>query len=119
MKFAQYLASFAIIAVVLSLNAFAKNEHSGKFTLTDTVQIGSTELTPGDYKAEWSGPADAVKVDITKNGKTVATTEGKIKDLQHPAPYSAVSTKAIGSDTKAIDEIDFGNRREALVLSGE
>lgn len=119
MKFAQYLSLFAIIAVVLSLNAFAKNEHSGKFTLTETVQIGSTELAPGDYKAEWSGPADALKVDITKNGKTVATTEGKIRDLQHPAPYDAVSTKSIRSDAKAIDEIDFGNRREALVFSGE
>jgi hypothetical protein len=113
------MASIAIIGAVLSLDAFAKNEHSGKFTLADTVQIGSTELTPGDYKAEWSGTGDAVKVDITKNGKTVATAEGKIKDLQRPAPYDAVVTKTLANDTKALDEIDFSNRREALILSGE
>jgi hypothetical protein len=119
MNFAKYLASFAIVAAALSLNAFAKDSHSGKFTLADTVRVGSTELAPGDYKVEWSGPADAVKVEITKNGKTVATAQGTVKDLQRPSPYDAVSTRTLANDTKAIDEIDFGNRREALVLSGE
>jgi hypothetical protein len=119
MKFAQYLASFTIVATVLSLNAFAKDTHSGNFTVTETVQVGSTELAPGNYKAEWSGPADAVKVDIKKNGKTVATADGKIKDLAQPSPYDAVTVKTLGSDAKALNEIDFNNRREALVLSGE
>jgi hypothetical protein len=119
MKYAQFLAVFAIVAAVLLVNAFAKDNHSGNFTVSDTVQVGSTELPPGDYKAEWSGPADAVKVDIKKNGKTVATAEGKIKDLAQPSPYNSVTTKPLGDDTKTIDEIDFNNRREALVLSGE
>lgn len=119
MKFAQSLATFAIVATALSLTAYAKDNHSGKFTLAETAQVGSTELAPGDYKAEWSGPADAVKVDIKKNGKTVATVEGKIKDLAQPSPYDAVTTKTLANDAKALDEIDFNNRKEALVLGGE
>jgi hypothetical protein len=119
MKFAQYLTSFAIVALALSLSAFAKESHSGKFTLADTVQVGSTELAPGDYKAEWSGPAHDVKVAIIKNGKTIATAPGQIKDLQRPSPYDAVLTKTLSNDTKTIGEIDFSNRSEALVLGGE
>jgi hypothetical protein len=119
MKFAQDLATFAIVAAVLSLNAFAKDNHSGNFTVAETVQVGSTQLPPGDYKAEWSGPADAVKVDIKQHGKTVATAEGKIKDLGQPSPYNAVTTTTLGNDAKAIDEIDFSNRNEALVFTGE
>jgi hypothetical protein len=119
MKFVQYVASFAVVSLVLSLSAFAKDSHSGKFTLADTVQIGSTQLSPGDYKVEWNGPANNVKIEIIKNGKTVATTDGQIKNLQQPAHYDAVLTKTAQDNTKTLDEIDFNNRSEALVLAGE
>ena len=100
MKFVQYFASFAIVALVLSLSAFAKDSHSGKFTLSDTVQVGSTQLAPGDYKAEWNGLADNVKIDIIQNGKTVATTEGKIQTLAQRSPYDAVSTKDLPNNNE-------------------
>ena len=119
MKFIQYLASFAVLALVLSLNAFAKDNNSGKFTLTDTVQVGSTQLAPGSYKAEWNGPANDLKVDIMKNGKTVATAQGKVQELQKPAPYTAVLTKTLQNNSKQLDEIEFDNHTEAIVLSGE
>jgi hypothetical protein len=119
MKSVQYFASFAIVALALSVGAFAKDSHSGTFTLSDTVQVGSTQLAPGNYKAEWSGPANDVKVDIVQNGKTVATTQGKIQDLQKASPYDAVLTKTLPDNTKALDEIEFGNHTEALILGGE
>jgi hypothetical protein len=118
MKFSQYFASVAMLALMLSVTAFAKDSHSGNFAVADTVQMGTTQLAPGKYKAEWSGPADDVKVDITQNGKTVATTQGKIIDLQRPSPYDAVLTKTLADQTKTINEIDFNNRKQALVLGG-
>ena len=119
MKIAKYFASFAILTLALSLGAFAKDNHSGSFTLFETVRVGSTDLEPGHYKAEWSGTANDVKVDILRDGKTVATTQGAIKNLPQPSPYNAVSTKTLQDNTKALDEIDFNNRSEALVLGGE
>jgi hypothetical protein len=119
MKLVKYFASFAIVALVLSLSAFAKDTHSGKFIVSDPVQVGSTQLAPGSYKAEWSGPADNVKIDIIQKGKTVATTQGKIQTLQQPAPYDAVLTKALDNNTKQLDEIEFSHQTEALVLAGE
>ena len=118
MKFAQFVAAFAILASVLSVNSFAKANHSGMFTLTDPVRVGSAELAPGHYKAEWSGPADAVKVEILQSGKTVATVGGQIKNLPRPAPYDSVATKT-ENDTRTLDEIEFNNRTDALVLGGE
>jgi len=119
MKIAKYFASFAVLTLALSLGAFAKDNHSGSFTLFETVRVGSTDLEPGHYKAEWSGTANDVKVDILRDGKTVATTQGVIKNLPQPSPYNAVSTKTLQDNTKALDEIDFNNRSEALVLGGE
>jgi hypothetical protein len=121
MKYTKYISLLAAMAFALSLTAFAKDAESGKFTLDNPVQIGSTQLAPGNYKVEWSGPSDAVKVDIIQKGKTVATTQGRIKSLQQPSPYSAVTVKPLASDSnaKTLDEIDFSHRSEALVFGGE
>jgi len=89
--------------------------HSGRYSASWFYAARA----PGNYKAEWNGPANDVKVDIVQNGKTVATTEGKIKDLQQPAPYDAVMIKTLQNNTKALDEIDFNHRSESLVLEGE
>lgn len=119
MKLAQYFASFAIVALVLAASAFAKDEHSGNFTIEDTVQVGASQLAPGSYKAEWSGPANNLKVDIMHDGKTVATAEGKIQNLQEKAPYTAVTLRTLPDNTKELDEIQFGNHTEAIALNGE
>jgi len=112
-KLSPYLASLVVLAF-LSVNAFAKDNHSGSFDLVDTARIGTTQLAPGHYKAEWSGPANDVKVAILQNGKTVATAEGHIKDLSERASYNAVVLKTLNNNTKTVDEIDFNNRTEVL-----
>lgn len=119
MKPAKYSALVAFAAIALSLCAFAKDGHSGDFTVSDKVQVGSTQLAPGDYKAEWTGPADNVKIVITQHGKTVATTEGKVTTLQQPSPYTAVLTKKSNDNTVMLDRIEFSHRSEVLQLGGE
>lgn len=119
MKIGPSLTSCAILGLVLSASAFAKDNHSGRFTLSDTVKVGNTELQPGDYKAEWSGPADNLQISIIQHGQTVATTQGKLKSLDRPAPYAAVTERTLADQTKRVDEIDFGNSKEALVVGGE
>ena len=106
------------VAWLLSLGAFAKDVNSGSFDLAETAHVGSTVLQPGHYKAEWSGPKDAVTVSILHDGKTVATTQAKVKELPAKAPYSSVTVKTLDNNTTQVDEIDFNHRSEALVLSG-
>jgi len=119
MKIARYFTSFAILTLALSVGAFAKDSHSGNLTLFETVRVGSTDLEPGHYKAEWAGAGNDVKIDILQNGKTVATTQGTVKNLEKPSPYDAVTTTTLQDNTKVVDEIEFNNRSEALVLGGE
>ena len=51
MKVVVCLTSLAMFTVALATVTFAANKNEGNFTLTDKVQVGSTELSPGDYKA--------------------------------------------------------------------
>jgi hypothetical protein len=120
MKTLGCLIALTTLAVTMSTTAFAAQKNQGKFTLTEKATVGSTDLRPGDYKAEWQQVnGNAVKVEIMQHGKVVATTAGQLKTLQHASPYDAVVTKALNDNARTIDEIDFNNRSEALVLGGE
>jgi hypothetical protein len=114
----KYLASFAACVLVLSIGAFAKDSNSGKFDLTQRTRVGMTELQPGHYKAEWTGPSSALKISILENGKTVATVQGKLKELPKAAPYDAVAIRTLSDRSNAVEEIEFNNRKDALTLSG-
>jgi hypothetical protein len=111
------VATLSLLTVALATVTFAANKNEGNFTLTDTVRVGSSELSAGDYKAQWQAESGGtVKVEFLQNGKTVATAEGKLKDLQQPSPYTAVTTKSASDNVQKIDEIDFNNRKQALVF---
>lgn len=116
MRSLKYLAFTAAAALIFSAGAFAKDSNSGKFDLTQTAKIGSTMLQPGHYKAEWTGPNNALQVSITEHGKKVATTQGKLKELPTKSPYNAVAIRT--DHSQRLDEIDFANRTDALVLAG-
>lgn len=116
MRSVQYLASLAAFALVFSLGAFAKETNSGSFDIEQNAKIGRTLLKPGHYKAEWTGPNNALNVTIIEHGKTVATTKGHLKELPTKSPYDAVEFRS--DKSQQVDEIDFNNRTEALVLAG-
>ncbi len=118
MKFLQYFVCSTVMALVISSAAFAKDNQSGNFRLDEMVQVGSVTLTPGDYKVEWSGPADHVKIDFLRHGKTVATVEGSIKNLEQPSPYTAVVTTTEPDNTKKLQELDFNHSSQALTIAG-
>ncbi len=119
MKYVRYLALVSVVGLVMSLAsvAQAKSKDNGSLNLADTVQVGSTQVAPGDYKVEWTGSGDNIEVKILKGNKTVATTQGKIVQLAERAPANAVITTTLSNNTKAIEQIQFNNRTEALSLS--
>jgi hypothetical protein len=115
MRFAQLVTLIAAVVLLSPIAIFAKQKDQGKMQLGDTVQIGSAQLKPGDYKVEWYGSGPTVKVEFLRYDKMVATTAGKVIELKHPSPYDDVVLKPTKhGQSQTIDEIDFNNRREAL-----
>jgi hypothetical protein len=117
MKCVRFFAIMAAILLFLPAVVAAKNKDEGKLQLTASVQLGATQLKPGEYKVEWTHAGSGVKVNFLQNDKTVVTTSGKVVELKHPSPYDAVVLKPTKSGHgKTIDEIDFDNRTEALQI---
>lgn len=118
MRITGFLTLLCAFALCLSTGAFAKTKNGGSFDLTQPATVGSTQLQPGHYKAEWTGTNGTVNVAIMRHGKTVATTKATLKELATKSPYSAVTLGPSANHHSRIQEIDFNNRKDALVLSG-
>ena len=115
MKFVKYSALLALVTFALSLGAFAKDRNEGKFKLSQTAQIGSTQLQPGDYKITWEGTGSDVQVKILQGKNVVATTSAKLVDKSYP--NDSVTLGSGDAGVKTLDELDFGSRKQALVFS--
>lgn len=114
MRFVKYVALLALVALSLSSGLFAKDKNEGKFRLFDSVQLGSTQLQAGDYKATWDGTGPDVEVKILQGKNVVATAPAKLVDQS-----SGQDSVTVGdpSNSRALQEIDFGGLHKALVFS--
>jgi hypothetical protein len=108
----------AALVVMVPLSAFARPKNERKVTITDTVQVGTTQLKAGIYKVEWSGTGPQLNVSFLKNNKTIATAQGKMLEKNEKATRDTVVLKTMGN-TKRLEEIDFGGRKNALVFSSD
>jgi hypothetical protein len=116
MKLARIGLAIATLLLVIP-TAIAKDKNQANFQLTETVQVGSTQLQPGNYKAEWkSQSGNNIQIEIIQHGKTVATTQGTLKDLSTPAANTAITTKPNAANSKQLEEIDFSGHEQALVF---
>ncbi len=114
-KYFQHLAILSTLALLFPLGALARdNAHS--VDIFDAVQIGGTQLKPGNYKVEWQGEGPAVQVSFQHNGKTVATVPATLKTNDAGVTRDAIMTEATGPDTVTLKEIDFGHQKQALVF---
>ena len=110
----MFLAGFFL---VLSLNASARAKDQGTFRLIEPAKIGSTQLQPGKYTVEWTGTGPDVQVNFLQGKTTVATGTATLQTQDRAASQDAVVLKAASNSSgKQIIEIDFGSRREALVI---
>src|SRR5262249_25002499 len=119
MKYSKYFAVIAVFCLITTAGLFAdsKSKDSGNINLSNPVQIGSTQVSPGDYKVEWSGTGDNVQVNILKGKNVIATTEGKLVELPRKAENNSVTTKGLEDNNRTLLEIQFDNRKESLVFN--
>ena len=96
--------------------AVPAQDNSHSVELSDAVQVGSTQLRPGNYKVEWQGSGSMVQVSFEQNGKTLVTAPATLKTADHEITQDAVMTNQANADISTLKEIDFGRQKESLVF---
>jgi len=114
-NYLQHLAVLSTLALLFPVSALARN-NAHSVQIFDVVQIGSTQLKPGNYKVEWQGTGPAVQVSFQQNRKTVVTVPATLKTNDDQVTQDAIMTEATSADTTELKEIDFGRQKEALVF---
>jgi hypothetical protein len=112
MKVVKYGALLAMVCVSLSIGLFARDKNEGKFTLIDSVQVGSTQLKPGDYKVVWDGTGPDLQVKILQGKSVIATTPAKLVDESFEQ-----DSVTVDDSSKSLQEIHFGSLHKSLVFS--
>ncbi len=114
MKTGKYVAIVAVLASGLSLSAIAKDKNETRISLSDSVQVGATDLKPGDYTLQWDGDGPDVQVKVLKGKNAVATVPAKL--AQGTSGYAnAITTRTVGN-VKTLDEVDFAGGKQSLVF---
>jgi hypothetical protein len=113
MKYLKYLTFLSIFAVLSPLGVFARDNNQHSVDIPATVQVGGTQLKPGNYKVKWQGAGPDIQVTFLRNGKTVATVPATLKTNDGQVTQDEIVTD---SATKTLTEIDFHRDKEALVF---
>ena len=112
----KYTALLSMLALLSTVSALAgdKNQHSVE--ISESVQVGNTQLKPGSYKVEWEGNGPEIQVAFVRDGKTVATVPGTLKTNDSQVTQDDIVTDTTSANTKTLKEIDFGRDKESLVF---
>jgi hypothetical protein len=105
-----------VFAVTMSLNAFAGSK-SESITLMHDVQVNGTTLHAGDYTVKYDANGSTCLVKMVKNGKTVATANGELKQLANKPAHTQIVLDESTGDVPALSEMDFSNSTTAITFS--
>jgi hypothetical protein len=115
MMFGKYIAIVAVLASSVSLNAFAKDKNDTRVKFSEKIQIGASELAPGDYKLQWDGNGPDVQVKVVKGKDVVATVPAKLLANKSTQLGDAITIRANGN-VNQLDQVDFAGGRQSLIF---
>ena len=113
MRHLRYFALLSSLAMLSSLGVFARSKNQQSVDIPNTVQVGGTQLKPGNYKMEWQGTGPDIQVTFLLDGKTVVTVPATLKTNDDQVTQDDIVT---GSEDNNLHEIDFRRSKEAVVF---
>jgi hypothetical protein len=116
MKQVKYIALLSMLALLSSVSALARDKNQHSVQIQDSVQVGGTQLEPGNYQVEWQGTGPQIQVNFVRDGKTVATVPGTLKTNDTKVSQDDIVTDTTSANTKTLTEIDFSRNKESLVF---
>jgi hypothetical protein len=116
MKQIKYAALLSMLTLLSSMSALARDKNQHSVEIPDSVQVGGTQLNPGNYHVEWQGTGPEIRVNFVRDGKTVATVLGTLKTNDAQVTQDDILIGTTGGNTKTLKEIDFSRNKESLVF---
>lgn len=110
-------AWFALLVLAGSLTMTLHAANRGPVTLIGPVLAGGHSLPSGSYSVQWTGPGPDVQLNITRDGKVVATIPAHINEIAAPEPWDSVILTTSGGGKQSLLEIHFARRHYFISLT--
>src|SRR5208283_5735164 len=114
MKLIKYTLLLSMLGLLSSVFALARDNNQHSVEIPDSVQVGSAQLQPGNYKVEWQGTGPEIQVNFVRDGKTVATVPGTLKTNDAKVTQDDIMTDTANASIQTLTEIDFSRNKESL-----
>ena len=119
MKSTHFFKATFLVLLLATAAFAASNVQKGNFQISDPVQISGTQLPAGDYVAKWEGTGDNVKVEITHNGKVLATVPARVVELGEKASNDAAEVSTSASGSRELTGLRFSGKKVQLALGSQ
>ena len=96
----------------------ANDSHKGDLNLGAPAQVAGKQLAAGDYVVKWDGSGPTAQVNITQNGKVVATVPARVVKLDQKASQDMAEISTSNGD-RTLTSIKFQGKNYALELGGD
>ncbi len=118
MKVATMYKSLLVgAALLLATSALAANE--GSLEVRENVSVAGKQLPAGNYLLKWKGKGPNLEVNILQGNKLVATVPARVLDLHRAPERNAAVIRTGGDGAMSLAEIQFADKKYALVIGEE
>ena len=104
-----------VFAVTMSISAFAGSK-SESITLLHDVQLNGTTIPAGEYIVKYDANGSTCLVKVMKDGKTVATANGEVKQLAAKPRNNQVVLQDASGGVPTVSEMDFSDSKTAVTF---
>ena len=107
-------------ALLFATSAFAGGENKGSVKILDKgITVDGKPLAPGKYDVELTGAGNDVKVVLRQGKNVVATVPAHVASAEVAPRGNGYSTRTQQDGTKALDQIFFAGKKDAINLDGQ
>ena len=96
-----------VLLALVSLSSWASDKMRGNIRLSNSVNVGSSQLPAGEYTIKWSGTGPSVEVTFVQAGKVTATVPAQLEDVR--SGYQGLAVE-IDNSTNMLTKIAFPKR---------
>ena len=110
----RHLAWMAVILLVASLPAFAKN--SRKITFSSPIMLNATRLPAGEYEVRWEHHGSGATVTFRKDNRVVAAVQARLVHYNLEFTNHEVVYETNADRSRTVVEIRLEGMSEGIVL---
>lgn len=114
MKLSRLCVALIGASFLLPVGAFASNMNRKSLHLYESVTVEGKQLTPGDYKIEWSGAGPEVNVNILKGNETLVTASARVVPQAQSNEQDGYGLTAGKDGQQALSQVFFNGEKYDL-----